>query len=541
MPHPARAASAPRCLPLSVPGVAVQRSMVLLAFAAAAMAGCVAAMTTAAAAAPSPAPMPSPSTSPVPSPSPGDVSIETPGFGFDIGDWIGGWINSWFSNLVALAIEPMLKVLAITLLATPDVSGSARVFDLWKASAVIANSAFVLLATVGAIMAMGHETVQTRYAIKEVLPRLLVAVLATNTSFTICGKIIELANALSQALLGQNFDGRRALTTLRSMILPPAQDDSFYILLALVAVILMILLLIAFVMRSALVLLLVVAAPLALACLALPYMDGLARFWWRAFTGLLIAQVAQSLVLVMAVRIFFNQDGRLLLGLVPSGQLINLVLAICLLIILVRIPRWVTRRIFARTAGRGSTITRIIKYALAYKFTSPVLNALHLGRSTRGRASASARPVHGIQGRMLPPRRPPGPSGAGGSAGSGGPRPPSGPAPRGGPGHGKYPATSARHPSHQRTNPILIGQVSSPPSTLNLHMTRPQPWNPHQTNIPAGLGQTPHGYNSSPQPGRPQVPPAVFLPPVYPGNATSDTSRRRTPTARPNNEGGERR
>ncbi|MBF8187476.1 hypothetical protein ITP53_17390 [Nonomuraea sp. K274] len=135
---------------------------------------------------------------------------------------------------------------------------------------MIANSGFVLLATIGAITAMGHETVQTRYAVKEVLPRLLAAALAANASFIMCGKIIELANALSEALLGQNFDGRRALTTLRSMILPPAQDESFYILLALVAVILLILLLITFIMRTALVLLLVVAAPLALACLALP-------------------------------------------------------------------------------------------------------------------------------------------------------------------------------------------------------------------------------------------------------------------------------
>ncbi|MEU5859756.1 conjugal transfer protein TrbL family protein [Nonomuraea sp. NPDC047529] len=444
--------------------------------------------------------------------------LEPPGLGSTIGDWVMGWINSWFAQLVGLAIESTLKVLSMTLLSTPDVTGNGRVFDLWKASALIANSAFVLLATIGAIAAMVHETVQTRYAIKEVLPRLLIAVLATNTSFTICGKIIELVNALSQALLGQNVDGQRVLTTLRFMILPPTQTQSFYILLTLVAVILLVLLLITFVMRSALVLLLVVAAPLALACLALPHTDGLARFWWRAFTGLLIVQVAQSLTLVMAVRIFLNQDGRLLLGLVPSGQLINLVLSLCMLIILVRIPRWVSRRIFAQTAGRGSTITRIVKYALLHKLTSPVLGALHLGRGVaRRRAVTSVPTAHRVQGRALPPRRPPG---SGGPAGSGGPHSPIRPTPHRGPSQG----TGAHQP-----NPVSTGQSSVP----GLRMTHLQPrpgTNP---------GQAPLRHN---RPGRPPVPPAIFLPPVYPGSVVSDTSLRRTPpSARPNDAGGVRR
>ncbi|KAA9375182.1 hypothetical protein F5972_27760 [Microbispora cellulosiformans] len=351
----------------------------LLVITAAVVTVSVAAMAATASATPVPSPSPSPSL-----PGPVDIPVDSPGFGFGIGDWINGQINSWFANLVALAIKPLLDVLAATLLATPDVSGNGRVFDLWKATAAIANTGFVLLATIGAITAMGHETVQTRYAVKEVLPRLFVAVLAVNVSFGICGKAIELANTLSHALLGQDFDERRAAATLRLLVVVPGQQEIFYILLALVAVILLILLLIAFVMRAALIVLLVVAAPLALACLALPYTDGLARFWWRAFTGLLIVQVAQSLTLVMAVRIFFNQDGRLLLGLMPTGQLVNLVLVLCLLIILVRIPGWVSRRVFAQTAGRGSTVTRIVKYALAYKLTSPVMNALHLGRGARG-------------------------------------------------------------------------------------------------------------------------------------------------------------
>lgn len=469
---------------------------------------------------------------PAPSPSPselGDVPLPaSPGFGFQIGDWINGQINSWFANLVAMAIKPLLELLAATLLATPDVSGSGRVFDLWKANAAIADAGFVLLATVGAIAAMGHGTVQTRYAVKEVLPRLCVAFLAANTSFLICGKVIELSNALSTALLGQDFDARRAAMTLRFLVIVSGDQEIFYVLLALVAVVLLIVLLISFVMRAALVLLMVVAAPLALACLALPYTDGLARFWWRAFTGLLLIQVAQSLTLALAVRIFFNQDGRLLLSIAPTGQLINLVLALCLLIILIRIPGWISRRIFAQTAGRGSAIIRIIKYALAYKLTSPVLNALHLGRGRgggRGSGASRTAAASAMTSRVLP-------AVAGGPAGTAA----AGVATaasvaRGGAGPIKHAPVAARRPA-QSGHSRPASQASRPISKNTPVYGYPR--ETYYANGPAGLGQLYWLRNqnspSAPRPARSPVPPVVFRPPVYPASGPID---------RPENPGGD--
>lgn len=77
---------------------------------------------------------------PTPSPSPTDLADvplpENSGFGFGIADLIAGQINSWFAGLVTMAVKPLLDLLAVTLLATPDVSGSGRVFDLWKVNAI---------------------------------------------------------------------------------------------------------------------------------------------------------------------------------------------------------------------------------------------------------------------------------------------------------------------------------------------------------------------------------------------------------------------
>ncbi|WP_433413232.1 conjugal transfer protein TrbL family protein [Microtetraspora malaysiensis] len=499
---------------------------------------------------------------PTPSPSPShlaDIPLpKSSGFGFGIGDWVNDQINSWFGNLVALAIKPLLDLLAATLLATPDVSGSGRVFDLWKANALIANAGFVLLATIGAIVAMGHETVQTRYAVKEVLPRLFVAALAVNTSFTICGKVIELANALSRALLGQDFDGRRAATTFLVHMINPGQQQIFFILLALVTVVLLVVLLIAFVTRAALVLLLVVAAPLALACLALPYTDGLARFWWRAFTGLLLIQVTQSLTLILAVRVFFNQDGRLLLGVAPTGQLVNLVLTLCLLIILIRIPTWISRRIFAQTAGRGSSVIRIVKYALAYKLTSPVLNALHLGRGERGgRASGSARTfaASAMTGRVLPAIAS-GPAGAAAAAAA------TASAAGGGTGPVKHAPTGVCRPvrpqdweaapvKHAPSAPPVQGKYRpAPQASPPVPRTTPVYGYPRETyyaNGPAGLAQMyrlrTQNSPSTPRAARPPVPPVVFRPPVLPTTPTdwpNGPGDRRTPPTKPRpNSGGD--
>ncbi|MFD0885370.1 conjugal transfer protein TrbL family protein, partial [Streptosporangium algeriense] len=313
-----------------------------------------------------------------------------PGFSFGIGGWIGNAITTWFADLVTMAIKPLLDLLAVTLLATPSVERQGRIWDLCQATTAIANGAFVMFVVVGGMLTMTYETVQSRYAIKEILPRLVVAFLAVNASFVITAKSIDVANALSAALLGQGFDARRAANAIKFLIIPPGNSQIFYVLLALVAVILLVLLLITFVLRAALTSVLVIAAPLALACVALPQTEGLARLWWRGFSGLLLIQICQSLTLVTAVRIFFNQDGREAVGLASTGQLYNLLLALVLLIILVRIPGWVSRAIFLPHGGRSSMVGRIVKTAIAYKLASPVLNVLHLRRGGGRKAVTGA-------------------------------------------------------------------------------------------------------------------------------------------------------
>ncbi len=300
----------------------------------------------------------------------GEADQGEPGL-FDLGGRIEAAINDWFRGLVASALSPALELLGQTVLATPQVTGPGRVSELWGVSAGLANAFFVLFALVGGAVVMGHETVQTRYSAKEIAPRLVIGMIAANASLALAGMGISVANALSQGLLGQGVDPAQATARMRQLDLAPLDDGGiFLVFVGLAAAVLAVVLLAVYVIRVALVVLLVAAAPLALACHALPHTDGFARLWWRALGACLGVQVAQSLVLVTAVRVFFAADGRQTLGLSVGGTLVDLLVVVCLLWVLLRIPAWAGRTVFT---GRGGTVVRTVKYYVAGKAAKAVL------------------------------------------------------------------------------------------------------------------------------------------------------------------------
>ncbi len=313
------------------------------------------------------------SASPAPSDDPvvdGGADRDEPGL-FDLGGRIEAAINDWFRGLVASALSPALELLGQTVLATPQVTGPGRVSELWGVSAGLANAFFVLFALIGGAVVMGHETVQTRYSAKEIAPRLVIGMIAANASLALAGMGISVANALSQGLLGQGVDPAQATARMRQLALAPLDDGGiFLVFVGLAAAVLAVVLLAVYVIRVALVVLLVAAAPLALACHALPHTDGFARLWWRALGACLGVQVAQSLVLVSAVRVFFAADGRATLGLSVGGTLVDLLVVVCLLWVLLRIPSWAGRTVFT---GRGGTVVRTVKYYVAGKAAKAVL------------------------------------------------------------------------------------------------------------------------------------------------------------------------
>ena len=78
-----------------------------------------------------------------------------------------------------------------------------------------------------------------------------------------------------------------------------------------------------------------------MACHALPQTEGMARWWWRAFTGVWAIQAAQAVVLVAALRLFFTEQWVSLITGAAGPQnatAFDAIQLLCLLYILIRIP-----------------------------------------------------------------------------------------------------------------------------------------------------------------------------------------------------------
>ena len=341
---------------------------------------------------------------------------------WDIPGQIEKAINDWFAGLVTDALNPVLGLLGSTVLSTPDVTTMPRVGEIWTTMAVLANSFYVLFVLAGAIIVMTHETLQTRYAMKDIAPRLLAGFLVGNASLAVLGLIIHLADALAAGVMGQGLDPKAAGTALAHMITGKILGSGgiFLAILGLVAAVMGVALLITFMVRVALMVLLAAAAPAALACHALPQTDPLARLWWRAVIGTLAVQVAQSLTLITALRVFLDPGGQTALGFPTGGGLTDLLVFITLFYILIKIPFWVGRSVFGR-----SQLLAMAKGIATYKLMGAAgLRGRHRradGRPSAGRTAGPTPPGGGSGMRAVRP----GPSGGGsGSGPAGRPRPP---------------------------------------------------------------------------------------------------------------------
>ncbi|GGR67442.1 hypothetical protein GCM10010252_01480 [Streptomyces aureoverticillatus] len=140
---------------------------------------------------------------------PSDCDKGSSGFGFgglfDIPGLIVNAITSFLGMLIEQIMKPVREFLADTLLATPDVTQHADIKKLWTSMLGTTAGIYVLFVTAGGITVMGYETVQTRYALQQIAPRLLLGMVAAATSLTVMGKAISLSNALAHAIMATDM------------------------------------------------------------------------------------------------------------------------------------------------------------------------------------------------------------------------------------------------------------------------------------------------------------------------------------------------
>jgi hypothetical protein len=445
---------------------------------------------------------------------------------------MGGWINDIVNTLlgavihgITLAVQAglnwVLGLLATTLFASPDVTALPQVQYTSGQAQLVANAGMGLIVTVAGALAMTHGSVQDRYSVKELLPRLLIGFTLANLAIPIVRAAITFANAVTAAMVGARFTSTDSFGQIRRIVIGAATDQNLAMwVVVLQVLVLVMLVVVVFTWLGRLTGLLVVAGvgPVALACHALPQTDPVAQIWWRSLGGLLAVQVLQAVTLHLAVATLLIPGASLpFLGLPgdPTGVL-NLLITCYLLWLVIRIPRWVART-FGGTRGRSGGI---LGYVVRVVVVQQLLGAVGLrggrlfGRSGRAAAAATGAGGGGAtvthlhshanshlhQHVHLHPGRPWPAQGAAGSARPGAARP-----------HGGRSAASALPaPPAAASRPTVAGP-SGPSSGTGWPPAPPsgrrpsggQPSGTGWPNVPAAARPATPGSRPAPGPGRP--------------------------------------
>ncbi|WKU03442.1 hypothetical protein [Micromonospora sp. HUAS LYJ1] len=275
--------------------------------------------------------------------------------------YVLGQILDWLTIAILATLDALIGVISSALLITPDVTALPQVQALTGRSVFVVDTVFVLaFVAVGVLTMTSGGDERSRYTVKDLLPRLIVAIVAAHFSQLWCGMLIDLANALTTALTTGDGDHAGALRAIKTHILAGQDKIAALLFVICVAIIAVLLAGTAFsvIVRFAVVLVLTAAAPLALACHALPQTDPVARLWWRSYAGVLAVPVVQGFTLY-AGQWMLTDPAHLLpvFGLpVDPGGVLNLFVVMVMLWTTLRVPHLMRRYVSAGGSGGGSTM-----------------------------------------------------------------------------------------------------------------------------------------------------------------------------------------
>ena len=282
-------------------------------------------------------------------------------------------ILDWFATLLLASLTGLIGAITHVLLLTPDVTALPQVQALTGRSIWVVDTVFVLAFVAAGVLTMvagGNE--HTRYTVKDLLPRCIVGFVTAHFSQLIAGRMIELANALTIALTDTDFRNHRALQAIKSD-LSAARDETggllFLVCLA-ITVFLLAATACSMIVRFAVAIVLTTAAPLALACHALPMTDPVARLWWRAYVGMLAVPLVQAFVLFAGQWMLLDPQAMLpSLGLpVDPGGVLNLFVVMVMLWTTVRVPGLI-RRYITSGGGNGNVVGAVVRVVVVQQLT----------------------------------------------------------------------------------------------------------------------------------------------------------------------------
>ncbi|MEU4693746.1 conjugal transfer protein TrbL family protein [Actinoplanes sp. NPDC023714] len=266
-------------------------------------------------------------------------------------DWLYDGIVEWLAEQVVSMLAGLVGFLTDEVFLSPDVTVFPQVQQLAERSLLVVNAAYVLAFITAGLLGMTHGSLQTQYQVKELLPRLVVGLIAANFGVELCGALIEIGNALTLTLAGETAAGPQVVRFVQNRIMYAFTNPGVALLAAVLGVLIVVLLYLLIVSwfgRVAILIVLAGIAPAALACYGLPQTQAVAGLWWRSLLGCLATPVLQALFFAEGVNLLLGPTYRVpeLLGADADGsdfEIANLFIATCLLMLTVRIPKLVGR------------------------------------------------------------------------------------------------------------------------------------------------------------------------------------------------------
>ncbi|WP_433221877.1 conjugal transfer protein TrbL family protein [Dactylosporangium sp. CS-047395] len=320
-----------------------------------------------------------------------------------MGDWFAdqviGHVTKWTAELVIGALNMLWDLLSATAFVSPDVTKLPQVTAFAATSLGVVNTCYVLAFLWAGITVMGRGTIQATAEPGEQLPRLVLGLIGANFAVPLCSALIDLANAFTAALTSQDITSPGSMQLLRattvSIVASQNGDNPTGFLLVLTGLLVAVLtgtLLVQWIVRIGVLVVAVGIAPIALALHGTAQTEGAAKLWWRTMLGTLGIVVVQAFALHVTLRVFLSPDSNLaVLGVpMPNGEpsaLLNLLIVVCLLWGIVKIPGLMRRYVTQSRPGALGTVLRVVVVQQLSKGISRALGGPR--RAVRGAGRAA--------------------------------------------------------------------------------------------------------------------------------------------------------
>jgi hypothetical protein len=285
--------------------------------------------------------------------------------------WLMDNVIAWIAERVVAMLDGLLALLSATVFTSPDVTVFPQVRLLASRSALLVSAAFVFAVIAAGVIAMTHGTFHVRYQAKDLLPRLVFGFIASHFGVLLCGLLIELANAVTAAMISETSIGPETIRYVQTRMTAAMGDTTTGVLavvIGLIIVLLVYMLLAAWFFRIAILIILAGIAPVALACYSLPQTQPAAQLWWRTLLACLATPLLQAISFSTGISLLLDPEHNLpiLLGVtpgVPSMDTFNLFIVMCLLWLTVRIPKLMAR--YVTHTGGSLSIAGVVLRTVA--------------------------------------------------------------------------------------------------------------------------------------------------------------------------------